>query len=245
MTRVGLAPVGALLLACNAPVVSAPIAAPTQGAPQEEQAPSATPARVPAQPRAPAASTQDAPAPAPPVGDILRQVDAAYGQVQTFEADFTQRFHVKAYDQEKLSRGHGSFARPGKMNLVFSDPMGNRIVSDGVSLGIYEAANQQWFKSPVAGTQPPVMFSFLNGTTAFRQAFHFTPGPTSFAWGPVLLGVPLAPSPACVRVSFYVDGQTWDVRRVVAVDDHGNENRFDLTSPRKNVSVDPLQFVVP
>src|SRR5215472_15511047 len=83
-----------------------------------------------------AASAQNAPAaPAqgaqPSVQDVVTKVQNFYNQTNTFQADFQQVFHVKAYNQQKNSAGTVIFSKPGKMRWEYSNPAGNIVVSDG------------------------------------------------------------------------------------------------------------------
>jgi outer membrane lipoprotein carrier protein len=110
--------------------------------------------------RADASSAQPAsPPPAPAsAGQAVDQgtnqavgaVQAFYDRSQTFRSDFQQRFWVKAYNQEKNSRGRVIFAKPGKMDWQYDDPKNNRVVSDGNVIKVYEAANKQMYEQPMA-----------------------------------------------------------------------------------------------
>ena len=73
----------------------------------------------------------------PTAAQAVTCVQQVYDQSQTFASDFSQKFWVKAYNQEKSSHGHVQFAKPGKMHWTYDDPQstGNRVVSDGVTLG--------------------------------------------------------------------------------------------------------------
>ena len=54
-------------------------------------------------------------------------------------------------------------------------------------------------------------------------------------------------SPAYKTVFFYVDKDTWQVRRVLILDGQGNRNRFDFSKPRVNepVSAELFKFTPP
>src|SRR5580693_4567517 len=82
-------------------------------------------------------------APQAKADQLVSTVQALYDRSGTFKSDFEQKFWVKAYDTEKSSHGHVTFSKPGKMNWTYDDPQGNRIVSDGSLVRIYEAANKQ------------------------------------------------------------------------------------------------------
>jgi outer membrane lipoprotein carrier protein len=137
------------------------------------------------------------------------------------------------------------FAKPGKMDWQYANPAGNRVVSDGSVLKVYEAANKQMFESKVDKSQYPAALSFLIGGGKLDTIFDFQSysGSTmNFPGGDVLVGTPKQATPAYSKVLFYVDTATSQVRRVLIVDGQGNRNRFDFENPKVNVEVKPNQF---
>jgi outer membrane lipoprotein carrier protein len=195
---------------------------------------------------APPASPPAAGAPgAPAVDQAVHDVQAFYDRSSTFKSEFQQKFWVKAYNQEKSSHGHVTFAKPGKMDWVYDDPKDNRVVSDGVVIKVYEAANKQMYEQPVDKSQYPAALSFLTGTGKLVDAFDFTivsGDEMKFPGGYVLVGAPRQTSAAYTKVLFYVDSATSQVRRVMIIDGQGNRNRFDFVTPRVNDPVPPAEF---
>jgi outer membrane lipoprotein carrier protein len=186
-----------------------------------------------------------APATVPTVDQAVLDVQAFYNKSTTFKSDFQQKFWVKAYNHEKTSSGHVTFAKPGKMEWVYDDPKDNRVVSDGKIIRVYEASNKQMFEQPVDTTQYPAALSFLTGVGKLSDSFDFQllPGAEmKFPGGYVLVGTPKQPTTAYSKVLFYVDTATSQVRRVMVIDGQGNRNRFDFDSPRVNEPVVPSQF---
>ncbi|MDP9151717.1 MAG: outer membrane lipoprotein carrier protein LolA [Myxococcota bacterium] len=172
-------------------------------------------------------------------------VQSFYDKSQTFQSDFQQKFWVKAYNQEKSSRGRVTFAKPGKMDWVYDDPRDNRVVSDGMVIRVYEAANKQMFEQPVDKSQYPAALSFLTGTGRLSDAFGFevvSGDQMKFTGGYVLVGTPKQPTPAYSKVLFYVDSATSQVRRVMIIDGQGNRNRFDFVNPKVNEPVKAGEF---
>ncbi|MGA3123318.1 MAG: outer membrane lipoprotein carrier protein LolA [Polyangiaceae bacterium] len=175
----------------------------------------------------------------------VANVQAFYDKSTTFTSDFEQKFWVKAYNQEKTSRGHVTFAKPGKMEWVYDDPKDNRVVSDGTLIKIYEAANKQMYEQPIDNSQYPAALSFLTGTGKLADAFHFevlAGSSMKFPGGYVLVGTPKQPTPSYSKVLFYVDAATSQVRRVMVIDGQGNRNRFDFINPKVNEPVTAAQF---
>ena len=115
----------------------------------------------------PAAPTASAASPAS-ADNAVQSVQAFYDKSTTFKSDFQQKFWVKAYNHEKTSSGHVTFAKPGKMEWVYDDPKDNRVVSDGKVIRVYEASNKQMFEQPVDTTQYPAALSFLTGRASCR-----------------------------------------------------------------------------
>ena len=143
--------------------------------------------------------------------------------------------------------GHVTFAKPGKMHWTYDDPQstGNRVVSDGAVIKVYEANNKQMYEQPIEKSQYPAALSFLTGTGKLSDSFNFElfPGDQmKFPGGIVLVGTPKAATPAYSKVLFYVDSGTSQVRRVMIIDGQGNRNRFDFEAPKVNQAVAPDLF---
>ena len=221
-----------VVLACVAlgALASSPLAAAADPA-------AAAPAAAPAAPTA---------APAAQVAEVIGQVQGFYDQSTSFDADFAQEYWVKQYNVKKQSHGHVTFKKPGKMHWLYFDPPGNRVVSDGQKLKIYEAANKQMYEQDVNASQYPAALSFLTGQGKLTDTFDlelFDGSQMSFPGGWVLVGTPKTPTPAYQKVFFYVDKGTKQVRRVLILDGQGNHNRFDFDKPTVNAKVDDSKFV--
>jgi outer membrane lipoprotein carrier protein len=189
--------------------------------------------------------------PTPPSGPlsatrILASVEGLYNQLSTFRASFKQRYSTHAYNQTKDSVGTVVFERPDKMSWTYAGS-GNRVVSDGQLIRIYEKANQQMYVQPLSRSQFPVALSFLFGPTSnLSQSMTFSlqnAARMTYATGHVLMGVPLQPRSAFDRVYYYVDAKTFFVRRVVIQDRQQNRNRYDFGMPVLNSIVAPGTFV--
>ena len=204
-----------------------------------DPAPNAPAAAAPAG-GAPAANAT--PAPQSQTDALVLKVQGFYDKSTSFQSPFAQEFWVKAYNQKKTSRGTVVFQKPGKMQWVYDDPKDNRIVSDGTTLRVYEAANKQMYEQQVDKSQYPAALSFLTGQGKLTDHFDFQmfPGESmNFPGGSVLVGNPKTPTPAYQKVLFYVDNATSQVRRVMILDGQGNRNRFDFLDPKVNQPVKP------
>lgn len=195
---------------------------------------------------APAGAAQQ-PKPASPqaTADMVAKVQAFYDGTTSFMSPFTQEFFVKSHNVRKESKGKVVFSKPGKMAWDYETPAGNRVVSDGTTLKVYEAANKQLFEQNIDKSQYPAALSFLTGTGKLGDSFTFVmyPGASmNFPGGDVLVGTPKKEAAAYTKVLFYVDSSTHHVRRALIVDAQGNRNRFDFVEPKVNVPVDESTF---
>jgi len=200
----------------------------------------------------PAAAVTAAPEPgwgqtaqAPTAQDIAARVQNFYNQTKTFQADFKQDYLIKMHDKKQTSEGHVIFEKPGRMSWKYDEPNGNRVVSDGRELKVYDAQNQQMFEQPVDKSQYPAALSFLMGQGELTSSFDLRlldAKQMKFEDGYVLEGTPKDPTPAYQKVLLYVDAQTSQVRRVLILDAQGNRNRFDFNNPIVNTPVSPNVF---
>ncbi len=191
------------------------------------------------------AGAQNAPA-TPDAATAVKNVQDFYDKTTTFSSDFQQNYLAKAYNQTKTSKGHVVFSKPGKMDWQYSDPAGNRIVSDGTTLRVYEASNKQMYEQQVGQSQYPAALSFLTGQGKLADQCNFTIYPGAqlqYQGGYVMLCDPKTPTPAYTKILFYVDAATSQVRRVLILDGQGNRNRFDFDNPQVNTPVQAQQFV--
>jgi outer membrane lipoprotein carrier protein len=193
---------------------------------------------APAKPAAPAAA-------APTAEEIGRRVQAFYDSTKTFKASFTQSYTIKVQNVKKESKGTVTFEKPGKMNWAYDAPNGNRVVSDGNTIRVYEKENEQMYESPVKGSQYPAALAFLMGKGQLVKDFNLKlldAAQMKFEGGYVLEGTPKEATPSYQKILLYVDAQTNQVRRVLILDAQGNRNRFDFSAPVVNQPVPKTEF---
>ena len=192
---------------------------------------------------APPAAAQQATT--PDVATAVANVQAFYNRTTTFSADFQQQYLAHAYNTTKTSSGHVIFSKPGKMDWEYTDPAGQRIVSDGTTLRVYQPAEKQMYEQTVNQSQYPAALSFLTGQGSLDSNFTFQVLPGAqlqYTGGYVLVGTPKTPTPAYTKVLFYVDQGTSQVLRVLILDGQQNRNRFDFTNAQVNTAIDATKF---
>jgi len=205
--------------------------------------PTAAAAAAPADQHAPAAgSAMELPDLSSDV--IAERVQSFYDGAKTFQAQFSQRYTIFAYNKKKESQGHVAFVKPGKMSWRYTSN-GNRVVSDGKVLKVYEAENKQLYEQDMGKSAYPAALSFLLGEGKLSASFtlkKLSAQTAEFKGGYVLLAIPRDPTPAYQKMLLYVDGKTFQVRRVLMIDAQKNKNLFDFSEPRVNEKVPASEF---
>jgi outer membrane lipoprotein carrier protein len=180
---------------------------------------------------------------------IADRVQGFYDKTRTFQSGFLQRFTIRTHNKTKDSKGTVVFEKPGKMSWRYTNN-GNRVVSDGKIIKIYEQEAKQMFEQALGKSQYPAALSFLVGGGNLKKSFRLkklNAREMQFEGGYVLLGEPREPTPAYQKMMLYVDGATYQVRRVLLLDAQGNKNRFDFVKPvvNKKPPDGEFQFVPP
>lgn len=177
--------------------------------------------------------------------ELADRVQGFYDQTKTFRAEFKQRYFVAAYRKTKDSHGTVVFQKPGKMSWRYENN-DNRVVSDGKTIRVFEKENKQMYEQAIEKSQYPAALSFLLGGAKLKKEFHLKKldeKDLGFEGGYVLLAAPKAPTPAYQSLILFVDGATYQVRRVMMIDAQRNRNRFDFVTPSVNQPVDPQEFI--
>jgi outer membrane lipoprotein carrier protein len=181
----------------------------------------------------------------PTAEDVANRVQAFYDSTATFRANFKQTYTIKVQNVTKVSTGKVVFQKPGKMSWSYDAPNGNRVVSDGNTIKVYEKENEQMYEMAVAKSQYPAALAFLMGKGQLTKDFTLRlldPATMKFEGGYVLEGTPTEATPAYQKMLLYVDAQTNQVRRALILDAQGNRNRFDFDAPAVNLPVQPGEF---
>ena len=130
--------------------------------------------------------------------------------------------------------------------LFGSTPFTNDVeLRENKLIRIYEKENQQMYEQPLEKSQYPAALAFLLGTGSLKQSFKLTkldPKKMGVEGGYVLLGEPKEATPAYQKMFLYIDGGTYQVRRVILLDAQRNRNRFDFLNPEVNAKPPQGEF---
>jgi outer membrane lipoprotein carrier protein len=171
---------------------------------------------------------------------IAESLRAAYERANTFRASFRQS-HVGG----RGNTGWVTFRGPGQFAFRYEN--GNRVVSDGELVRVYDKKNNRMFEQLVETSQYPTVLSFLLRQASLEQWFELTeldPKRLLFQGALVLQARPREASPAYRKMLLYIDSATYEVRRVLLLDEEGNRNRFDFSRARVNHPIQAREFVL-
>ena len=175
---------------------------------------------------------------------IVTHVEAFYDKIVTFKASFEQRVALELPNKNRDVGGSVFFEQPGKMSWRYTCS-GNRVLSDGQRIQIYQRESKQLFDQGFEMSEYPAALSFLIAHGQLEQTFElskFSSNSLNLARTHTLLGVPRHRSTAYARLLFYVDVRTYEVRRVLVIDAYGNRNRFDFFRSTLNPRIPLNEF---
>jgi outer membrane lipoprotein carrier protein len=176
---------------------------------------------------------------------ILRRAAAAWKEVSTLQADFTQRLSVPLMGTEQTSRGRIYHRRPDHFLMRFSDPAGDMLVADGRHAWMYYPSvdRTQVLRSSLTGSggELDLQREFLDNPTA-----RYVPtvlGEESVGGRPAwaLSLVPKGASPYKL-VKVWVDRRDALVRRFEMTEENGSVRRLELSNLRTGVELPDSLF---
>ena len=170
-------------------------------------------------------------------------VQQFYQKTTSYQARFKQSYRAKVQNIKKVSAGQVVFAKPGKISFRYKN--GNRVVSDGKVIKIYDADNKQMYRSKVKRSQYPAALAFLFGDGKLSRDFTLRlldAKRMRVKKGWVLEAIPKDATPAYRKLLLYVDGASHQVRRVLVLDAQGNRNRFDFSAAVLNKKIAKKEF---
>jgi outer membrane lipoprotein carrier protein len=193
---------------------------------------------------APPAAVQ---AQAPDASEILGRAIAAYRDVRTLRANFTQSVQDPMIGSSETSRGELLQQRPDRFAMRWSEPRGDLLVVDGQFLWVYlpSSAPNQVVKSQVVGRpgqNPDVIAEFLDNPRDRFTVTYVRSEPVGSRPTDVLAFVPKAANTAYRRVLLWLDSADALPRRVEITEASGTVRRITLDRLRVNTALPPSTF---
>lgn len=179
---------------------------------------------------------------------VLARARAEYATVRTARAEFTQEIRNPLLGRTLTSRGTLVQRKPGKMAVTFSDPAGDRIVSDGMWLWVYIPSSLpgQVMKLPAGEGGTGGVDVAATVLDAPREGYTLSAAGARALNGRATQGVTLtAKAGAAVpfpKATLWIDNADGTVREVAITDETGTLRTIRLVSYEKNVNIDASAF---
>lgn len=185
-----------------------------------------------------------------PTDQALDRAVAAYKSVRTVRTRFEQTLTNPVTSRVSTARGEMVLQRPGKISLGFTNPSGDRIVSDGKFVWVYlpSSAPGQVIRQPASDAGVGLDFS-TELLTAPRTKFSVSDGGVSIADGRGTHVVVLTPKTekAFTRARIWVDDRDGLVRQLELTEPSGLTRLIKFGQMKLNAKVpsSAFKFAVP
>jgi outer membrane lipoprotein carrier protein len=178
----------------------------------------------------------------PPLDYILKEVEKRYTGSQ-FAAEFLQESTIKTMEITDFAAGRLYVRYPGMMRWEYQKPERQVIISDGKKLWIFRPQDNL-----VMTGSAPAFFrdgkgaSFLSDISLVRKKFKIA---LARAEGEYLYELKMTPLEQTLNVSeirLYITPRSYNIARIVTLNDLGDDTRIDIIQPQFNVNLEPSLF---
>src|SRR5437867_4460221 len=180
------------------------------------------------------------------LGDVVRDLEAAYSRVTDLRAEFTQTAFNKSLNQTIPAQGTVYLKKGGRLRWEYTEPTPQEIVSDGRKLWVYTPALNQVNVGDAPEALAGPAGSFLAGLGRLRSEFQvrfLNPAQPKDAEGNWVLDLtPKQPLPTLSRLVLSVEGKNWEIRKAVVHDQFDNTVTMRFTKMAVNSGLPDRTF---
>lgn len=177
------------------------------------------------------------------VQQVIKDVEAAYKDVQTLSADFTQVTRSSAMGDETKQKGRVQLKRPKMMRWVFTQPQGKLFVTNGETMWVWSEDENQVIVSKGVGSGGGGMGQLLDDLNRLGELFDVVILPDSVKAGSILLGLTPKQETSFQSLKLQLEQKTHAVQQVVMVDAFGNEVELSFSQVKFNTEMADSDFV--
>lgn len=179
---------------------------------------------------------------------VMQRAVKAYAELRSVRAEFRQTITNPVTGTNSVSRGVLLRKDPDLLSINFTDPKGDRVVSDGQSLWLYlpSSAPGQVIKMSAKASNTLAMVDpggvFL---TSPSSRFDMSAGGTATVQGrrtSVVNLVPKRPNGTFTHARLWIDAANGYVRQFEVTDPNGLKRLVTITSIQPNASLSAPEF---
>lgn len=184
---------------------------------------------------------------AQPAARAVDRAVAAYEQLNTLRAEFTQTITNPLTDTRLTARGEFVRRAPNLLSITFSDPAGDRIVADGEAVWVYlpSSAPGQVMKFSGSNMTAARMDPASQFLTEPRTRFTISDAGIASVRGRTTRQVVLVPrqsNGAFTRARVWIDEQDSMIRQFEITEPSGLVRHVVITRLQPNIAVRPSVF---
>ena len=178
---------------------------------------------------------------------VMDRAAKRYTDMTSMSADFRQTITNPLTGTTATSRGTILRKDPNLLSITFSDPRGDRIVSDGTSLWVYlpSSAPGQVMKLPAGSGGSMVIDPGGLFLTSPSSRYTISGGAQATVGGRRTIQVNLVPKSAnnaFTQAKVWVDAADYSVRQFEVVDVNGLTRRVSITNVKPNAAIASSSF---
>lgn len=177
---------------------------------------------------------------------LVQSIQARYQSIAGFAGRFhqiSQRAGSELPPRE--ASGTVSFLRPGKMRWNYESPEEQLLVTDGITLWLYDPLLENVTIQELAKITEGTALSFLLGFGDLQTDFKYRPQTRKHLQDVSGLLVEMEPRHPVANLAYIqleVDPETYDLLRILLADNQNNHRIITFQSMRYNVPLDAEQF---
>ena len=176
------------------------------------------------------------------VDAVIKSVEAAYKDVQTLKADFIQVTRSKAMRDETRQRGKVRLKRPKKMRWVFTQPASQEFVTNGDTMWVWSAADNQVIVSKGAAGGGSGVSQLLDDLNRLGELFDVELLDSKGRPNTILLGLKPKTDAGFQSLKLRLMKKSFLVDEVVMIDAFGNEVQLTFNMVKTNTPIEDAEF---
>lgn len=179
---------------------------------------------------------------APADSALQNQIQRAYNQLQSFEADFEQRLTHRESGSVEKRAGRLLFQKPLLIRWQTAKPHEETLVVNEREIWDYLPDEQVAYRyNPALARDSSSIIQVLTGQAKLDRDFNVKAAATEKGLKKLAL-FPKDPTPQMVEAAIWVEPETGIIRRASVTDFYGNVNDVTFRSFSQNAKIAPGQF---
>lgn len=173
---------------------------------------------------------------------LLTKIQQAYGQIQSFEADFNQTLTHKESGAVEKRKGKLVFQKPLNIRWQTQKPHEETLVVNQTEIWDYLPDEKIAYRyAPALAQDSRSIIQVLTGQAKLNKDFDIKAGGNEHGLKKLVL-FPKEPTPQMIEAAIWVDPDSGAIQRANVTDFYGNVNDVAFNSFKPGVKPAPSQF---